>query len=751
MRIRPRSDAPYEYVEVDPDDLDPALDTFGVEPETTWRYRQRATEQARRGRPLERGTNLNLGQIGANTTFPSPRAAAKIFIENNAHFFENPSFEDVDAYDATLDFMDGIDVRLGKRYVKLSKTRRGEQILRAGGLGGAAIARAMLEYLFGQAGKRRRWRDVPWGLVDEYLQVLREAMADDAARRGAARPSSAPMWYPLASGLYASEDMLTLAVEQLGEANAERLAAWLNSQELYDLADRLGAVLSPPKGIPGRAGRRARRCLGKANRKVVAARKRQIEHWAAYPAEIPSWTCVSTQATEASSAALCLFPGLDEEVSRVERACDRPYDPSWPSLERQRLCARGQVEPIDQFGSGVAPLGCQDVEAEPEMDLPWERNPKFEHGQWIAKRRTARGTLIYLWPDGALTWAMGQYVKGSPHARTPEQIEKALTAGWMVFGEVELYDDDEVPDLIRAARWAADRGLDPGAMRERLHAPHVMKPVWTVIETDRDGRPKVRSWILPRIAWPGLAVWSEKGEYSVWSEIGRSGSYQPTGMTFTNLRDLTKYLEEVRQDRRKSNPAPSKKDLDAAVKAMQLYLGSVDFASLKDQQRFHTRASRAVSKVATVAGIDDIAAWEQIEKEARRRGLVRPVPGKHMNPRKAPEVWSCPSGPGEYVDVYKEYGKAVDDDEIYAAADIYSVFPDDVRDDWHVRYGSIALPSGPIWVVRHSGIEYFFTNNASWREEMDDLVAKLYPEENPGRRSNPSPRACRIGSRISNP
>lgn len=167
---------------------------------------------------------------------------------------------------------------------------------------------------------------------------------------------------------------------------------------------------------------------------------------------------------------------------------------------------------------------------------------------WIAKRQTFEGTTVYLWPDGALTWSFGTYIRGSAHPRSIEQSERALTAGWLVLGEVEIYDDEEVPDLIRAARWTAERGGLPGDLRRRfseLRAPK-LRPVWTVIETDRDGRPLIRCWILPRMIWPGLGVWWDRGIYSVWTEIARSGAYAPTGCEFSNLRELGKYLADLR-------------------------------------------------------------------------------------------------------------------------------------------------------------------------------------------------------------
>lgn len=160
----------------------------------------------------------------------------------------------------------------------------------------------------------------------------------------------------------------------------------------------------------------------------------------------------------------------------------------------------------------------------------------------LASRRTAQDHTVLLWPDGALTWAFGEYIQGSPRARTPEATQRALTAGWLVLGEVELYDDAEVPALISAARWAADRDGLPGTMRARLNAPSVLRPHWVTQQADRDGRPVLQTWRLPRLRWPGLAVWREKGRYEIMSQIGRTNSYAPTGVRFRTLSALSAHL-----------------------------------------------------------------------------------------------------------------------------------------------------------------------------------------------------------------
>ena len=71
-------------------------------------------------------------------------------------------------------------------------------------------------------------------------------------------------------------------------------------------------------------------------------------------------------------------------------------------------------------------------------------------------------------------------------------------------------------------------------------------------------------------------------------------------------------------------------DLSGAVRAMRLYLGSVDFVSVRDQQRFFDRAKKAADRVASMKGLTAADAWTQIMAEARRQGVIRPVPGQHL-------------------------------------------------------------------------------------------------------------------------
>lgn len=167
----------------------------------------------------------------------------------------------------------------------------------------------------------------------------------------------------------------------------------------------------------------------------------------------------------------------------------------------------------------------------------------------IARRRSADDKIVALWSDGAITGGLGLYIKGSPCARTEDARVEALTAGWLVMGDVCLYDFDEVPDLIAAARKVARVGGDPAAMRRAMAARGPLRPVWSVLETDRDGIPTLRVWRLPRMSHPGLAIWDDPrgggGRYQVMAEIQRSGTFAPTGVRCRTLAEVAAYLDEL--------------------------------------------------------------------------------------------------------------------------------------------------------------------------------------------------------------
>lgn len=196
--------------------------------------------------------------------------------------------------------------------------------------------------------------------------------------------------------------------------------------------------------------------------------------------------------------------------------------------------------------------------------MPKENPPEKTRAQPIGRAKTHDDKSLVLWSDGSLTWGYaGTIVQGSPRATTPAQIEAGRDAGWLVLGDAPIYDAAEIPALVKAAREAVARGQRlPGAVRERFAAGEKrgrrLTPSWTVIQTDRDGRPRVRAWVLPRMLYGGMAVWDEqtgtgaRGRYQVMREIGRTGTYEPTGFQFDDLDALSEHLRQAAELRREN-------------------------------------------------------------------------------------------------------------------------------------------------------------------------------------------------------
>ena len=179
----------------------------------------------------------------------------------------------------------------------------------------------------------------------------------------------------------------------------------------------------------------------------------------------------------------------------------------------------------------------------------------------IARRTTFDSKVVTLWSDGDLTFALG---RGIPGLRFPRSA-LGLRAGWLVMGEVELYDASEVAMLAKAALESAKRGELPGELRARLRSKIRKErqsgeaesgksrglglvPIWAVLETDRDGKPTLRVWKLPRLIYGGLAVWHERGTFEIMREAPpRSGTYAPTGFKRKTLREVVALLPELRE------------------------------------------------------------------------------------------------------------------------------------------------------------------------------------------------------------
>jgi|GEM_PF-3363302 hypothetical protein len=172
----------------------------------------------------------------------------------------------------------------------------------------------------------------------------------------------------------------------------------------------------------------------------------------------------------------------------------------------------------------------------------------------IARRATADGKHVCLWSDGYLTWALGFFIKGAAKPRTEAGRDLATRAGWLVLGDVELYEASEITNLVKAARWTASRDGLPGTMRQRFtqitNNQPALKPHWQVIQTNRDGKPTVRAWILPRLGqWAGLTLWDEPhhgSRYHLLRRVqGSQNTYGSTGFAFNSIRDAVSHLKEL--------------------------------------------------------------------------------------------------------------------------------------------------------------------------------------------------------------
>jgi len=179
----------------------------------------------------------------------------------------------------------------------------------------------------------------------------------------------------------------------------------------------------------------------------------------------------------------------------------------------------------------------------------------------IARRQTADGYEVNLWENGAITGAMGIGFRSVPLSRpkTQEAVDRALTLGHLLMGDVELYDATDLPALHTAAKRAAARDGLPGTMRrlftEQASARQqlVIPLSWRPINTNNRGEVTERWARLPALRWPGLVVWdfcgsagSSGGRYQVFHRIhthGKDETVVSTGLRFRSLRDLFDHLD----------------------------------------------------------------------------------------------------------------------------------------------------------------------------------------------------------------
>jgi hypothetical protein len=284
-------------------------------------------ERGKIRRELVRKDAILPRDVGVRETFNSPAEVVGLLEDLNPTWFSNR--EGADTGDATRDFMDSLDVvakKLDKkagmyrdaRAKKLAKTARGREIL---ALDGAAQVRAMLGYLVGLAGRRRRFVDVPWQKIRDYGEVVPTSTglsvggleSDD--RGGLVIPVEA--WdRPL--------DEIAVVLRESGQVSgAEKIDTWQSAQPLWRAAARLRYALESQGGQPSNVAM----CLGPERVAKVGELIEALEGWAKDPERVPENYC-----DPAAPDYRCHYGPILDHVSGVLAACEVPVGSvEWPT------------------------------------------------------------------------------------------------------------------------------------------------------------------------------------------------------------------------------------------------------------------------------------------------------------------------------------------------------------------------------------------------------------------------------------
>lgn len=169
------------------------------------------------------------------------------------------------------------------------------------------------------------------------------------------------------------------------------------------------------------------------------------------------------------------------------------------------------------------------------------------------RRVSADGYHVVLWSDGAVTGALGYRLRGVPvrRSRTGPARYQALKVGRLMLDEVCLWETPDFGRLYKAAEAAVKRDGLPGTLRRFMREGGLLplKPVWIVLHADREGKPTEKFWSLPRLRWPGLAVWWTKNRgYAVMRRLSGARHADETYdelMTYKTLREVQAYLKAV--------------------------------------------------------------------------------------------------------------------------------------------------------------------------------------------------------------
>jgi len=388
-------------VEFEKDTADPSRDRFGIAPEFDEFYADEAKKIAKSRK--KRGTARKpsdepptLRQLGIRETFDDVPSAVDYFEGLNEGFFSFGVLDFTDAGEVTSEFMDRLESREGGgKEKRLSETRTGMEILGIDPFSGrqqdksdSRMVNRMLRYLFGLS-KRRRWDEIPWYMVTDYLdQLIAHAESEMEAKGSYDDFKGIELAYrlPVESGLLDDDNFVFELIKRSGPEKAKLYLDWRNSSDLFNVVNQIQSIIRPSKG--DRRAKEIHDCLPHEVLSTLRKRVSVLRDWAKYPEEIPGWACVATVGE--GGARWCSFPGISADVARLNDACVTPYAPDWwRDVQREAYLSGGEVA---LTGTGFHPMSYDEmdfgrsmVSSDTEIDEPWDTGEELDE-PWLQER-----------------------------------------------------------------------------------------------------------------------------------------------------------------------------------------------------------------------------------------------------------------------------------------------------------------------------------------------------------------------------
>lgn len=310
--VRKRVQGTAVLVPVDREYINPNDAAYAVDRDAKEEIESDAKRVRARIQPRKEGKRIR----GYRTTFRSGQSAAQEFVKANPSFFHNVAASDPS--DAIEDWMQRRQIKVGRTFQPMHKSKRGQALLRLPPL--AAVTQ-ILGLMFGESGNRS-WAAVDWREVRSFLEELEEFMRDHAGPgMRDVMVGQEPIDYPPA----AFEEPTREALEGLPPEARKVVRSQAERRKLAEVEEALRD-----------ARRDARACLPKHDRVTVDRRIRRVRWLLDRPHLI-----ADSGACGEGDEALCTYSSLLEEASRIARACETPYDPTWAIREAETAAREG--------------------------------------------------------------------------------------------------------------------------------------------------------------------------------------------------------------------------------------------------------------------------------------------------------------------------------------------------------------------------------------------------------------------------